>query len=79
VQRLRLQHGDPEERYRAYAHALCTSINLALPYNKAKFEIVQIPEVKAVEQIISQEEAIAADEFAKFEARLREGGKTVEI
>lgn len=40
---------------------------------------MQIPEVKAVEQIISDEEAIAADEFAKFEARLRSQGKTVEI
>jgi hypothetical protein len=35
--------------------------------------------VKGVEQIVSAEEAIAADEFAKFEARLRSEGKTVEI
>lgn len=39
----------------------------------------QIPEVKGVEQVLSAEESIAADEFAKFEARLRSEGKTVEI
>lgn len=40
---------------------------------------MQIPEVKGVEQVISAEEAVAADEFSKFEARLRAEGKTVEI
>ena len=39
----------------------------------------QIPEVKGVEQVTSAEEVIAADEFAKFEERLRQGGKTVEV
>lgn len=43
------------------------------------FLFLQVPEVKGVEQIISAEESIAADEFAKFEARLRGEGKTVTI
>jgi len=30
-------------------------------------------------QVLGPEEAVAEDEFAKFEARLRSGGKTVEI
>ncbi|KAG8807244.1 hypothetical protein FRC17_004557 [Serendipita sp. 399] len=34
-----------------------------------------IPEVKRVEQILDQEEAIALDEFSKFEARLEEKQK----
>lgn len=36
-------------------------------------------EVKEVEQVLGPEEEVAIDEFAKFEARLRGEGKTVEI
>jgi len=57
----------------------CDSSTVTLKNGIERMLMHYIPEVKAVEQIISQEEAIAADEFAKFEARLREGGKTVEI
>ena len=36
-------------------------------------------EVKEVEQVLGPEEAVAIDEFAKFEARMRGEGKSVEI
>lgn len=78
MSRLRFEHGDPKERYRAHADAL-RECSLPASCLCRTDSASQIPEVKAVEQIISDEEAIAADEFAKFEARLRAGGKTVEI
>ena len=40
---------------------------------------MQIPEVKGIEQVLSEEEKVSTSEFEKFEARLRQGAKTVQI
>jgi len=57
----------------------CDSSTVTLKNGIERMLMHYIPEVKGVEQILSAEESVAADEFEKFEARLRSGGKTVEI
>ncbi|GAA5846835.1 hypothetical protein JCM5353_005347 [Sporobolomyces roseus] len=57
----------------------CSSSAVTLKSGIERMLMHYIPEVKEVEQVLGPEEAVAEDEFAKFEARLRSGGKTVEI
>ncbi|GAA6064725.1 hypothetical protein JCM10212_005848 [Sporobolomyces blumeae] len=57
----------------------CESSAVTLKSGIERMLMHYIPEVKEVEQVLGPEEAVAEDEFAKFEARLRAGGKTVEV
>ncbi|KAK4704994.1 hypothetical protein P7C70_g1207, partial [Phenoliferia sp. Uapishka_3] len=50
-----------------------------IAYNELRAYVSFPAEVKEVEQVLGPEEVVAVDEFAKFEARLRGEGKTVEI
>ncbi|KAG8741541.1 hypothetical protein FRC10_002718 [Ceratobasidium sp. 414] len=50
----------------------CSSSTVTLKTGIERMMIHYIPEVKGVEQILDQEEAIALDEFAKFERRIQE-------
>ncbi|GAA5969397.1 hypothetical protein JCM11641_008103 [Rhodosporidiobolus odoratus] len=57
----------------------CESSAVTLKSGIERMLMHYIPEVKEVEQVLGPEEAVAEDEFAKFEARLRSGGKTIEV
>lgn len=57
----------------------CDSSAVTLKNGIERMLMHYVPEVQSVEQVQSEEEKIAADEFSKFEARLRAGGKTVGI
>ncbi|KAL8283565.1 hypothetical protein RQP46_005668 [Phenoliferia psychrophenolica] len=57
----------------------CDSSTVTLKSGIERMLMHYVPEVKEVEQVLGPEEAVAIDEFAKFEARLRGEGKTVEI
>ncbi|GAA5845703.1 hypothetical protein JCM3766R1_001142 [Sporobolomyces carnicolor] len=57
----------------------CESSAVTLKSGIERMLMHYIPEVKEVEQVLGPEEAVAEDAFAKFEARLRAGGKTVEV
>ncbi|GAA5859051.1 hypothetical protein JCM8547_003983 [Rhodosporidiobolus lusitaniae] len=57
----------------------CESSAVTLKSGIERMLMHYIPEVKEVEQVLGPEEAVAEDEFAKFEARLRAGGKTIEV
>ncbi|CAE6429633.1 unnamed protein product [Rhizoctonia solani] len=53
----------------------CSSSTVTLKTGIERMMTHYIPEVKAVEQILDQEEAIALDEFAKLERRIQEKDK----
>ncbi|KAH7345154.1 scaffold protein Nfu/NifU N terminal-domain-containing protein [Rhizoctonia solani] len=53
----------------------CSSSTVTLKTGIERMMTHYIPEVKAVEQILDQEETIALDEFAKLERRIQEKGK----
>ncbi|GAA6038381.1 hypothetical protein JCM8097_007620 [Rhodosporidiobolus ruineniae] len=57
----------------------CESSAVTLKSGIERMLMHYIPEVKEVEQVLGPEEAVAEDEFAKFEARLRAGGAEVSI
>ncbi|BGP57202.1 hypothetical protein JCM8202_005359 [Rhodotorula sphaerocarpa] len=57
----------------------CESSTVTLKGGIERMLMHYIPEVKEVEQVLGPEEAVAEDEFEKFEARLRAGGKTVSV
>ncbi|KAM0748197.1 HIRA-interacting protein 5 [Meredithblackwellia eburnea MCA 4105] len=57
----------------------CDSSTVTLKSGIERMLMHYVPEVKEVEQVLGPEEAVAIDEFAKFEARLRGEGKSVEI
>ncbi|GAA5877009.1 hypothetical protein JCM16303_006369 [Sporobolomyces ruberrimus] len=57
----------------------CESSAVTLKSGIERMLMHYIPEVKEVEQVLGPEEVVAEDAFAKFEARLRAGGKTVEV
>ncbi|PLW25308.1 hypothetical protein PCANC_26676 [Puccinia coronata f. sp. avenae] len=57
----------------------CDSSAVTLKSGIERMLMHYVPEVQSVEQVQSEEEKMAEDEFAKFEARLRGGGKTVDI
>ncbi|BGP18560.1 hypothetical protein JCM10213_003031 [Rhodosporidiobolus nylandii] len=57
----------------------CESSAVTLKSGIERMLMHYIPEVKEVEQVLGPEEAVAEDEFAKFEARLRAGGKIIEV
>jgi len=57
----------------------CDSSAVTLKSGIERMLMHYVPEVQSVEQVQSEEEKMAEDEFAKFEARLRGGGKTVNI
>ncbi|KPV73633.1 uncharacterized protein RHOBADRAFT_28750 [Rhodotorula graminis WP1] len=57
----------------------CESSSVTLKSGIERMLMHYIPEVKEVEQVLGEAEAVAEDEFAKFEARLRSGGKTVSV
>ncbi|KAA1107161.1 hypothetical protein PGT21_004585 [Puccinia graminis f. sp. tritici] len=57
----------------------CDSSAVTLKSGIERMLMHYVPEVQCVEQVQSEEEKMAEDEFAKFEARLRGGGKTVDI
>ncbi|MBW0544943.1 hypothetical protein O181_084658 [Austropuccinia psidii MF-1] len=57
----------------------CDSSTVTLKNGIERMLMHYIPEVQSVEQVLSEEEKLASDEFEKFEARLRGGGKTVGI
>ncbi|GAA6003882.1 hypothetical protein JCM10207_006450 [Rhodosporidiobolus poonsookiae] len=57
----------------------CESSAVTLKSGIERMLMHYIPEVKEVEQVLGPEEAVAEDEFAKFEARLRAGGKTISV
>jgi len=57
----------------------CDSSTVTLKNGIERMLMHYVPEVKSVEQVLGPEEAVAIDEFAKFEARLRSQGKTVDI
>ncbi|GAA6055128.1 hypothetical protein JCM3770_007455 [Rhodotorula araucariae] len=57
----------------------CESSAVTLKSGIERMLMHYIPEVKEVEQVLGEAEAVAEDEFAKFEARLRAGGKTVSV
>ncbi|BGP10071.1 hypothetical protein JCM10049v2_005954 [Rhodotorula toruloides] len=57
----------------------CESSAVTLKSGIERMLMHYIPEVKEVEQVLGPEEAVAEDEFAKFEERLRAGGKTVHV
>ncbi|EGG11278.1 uncharacterized protein MELLADRAFT_41822 [Melampsora larici-populina 98AG31] len=57
----------------------CDSSTVTLKSGIERMLMHYIPEVQAVEQVLSEEEKVANDEFSKFEERLRSGGKTVSI
>jgi len=53
----------------------CSSSTVTLKTGIERMMTHYIPEVKSVEQVLDQEEAIALDEFAKLERRIQEKGK----
>ncbi|KAL5641419.1 hypothetical protein ACGC1H_001782 [Rhizoctonia solani] len=53
----------------------CSSSTVTLKTGIERMMTHYIPEVKAVEQVLDQEETIALDEFAKLERRIQEKGK----
>ncbi|KAF8708115.1 HIRA-interacting protein 5, partial [Rhizoctonia solani] len=53
----------------------CSSSTVTLKTGIERMMMHYIPEVKAVEQILDQEETIALDEFAKLERRIQEKDK----
>ncbi|BGP42195.1 hypothetical protein JCM10450v2_006287 [Rhodotorula kratochvilovae] len=57
----------------------CESSAVTLKSGIERMLMHYIPEVKEVEQVLGEAEAVAEDEFAKFEMRLRAGGKTVSV
>ncbi|GAA5912714.1 hypothetical protein JCM6882_005768 [Rhodosporidiobolus microsporus] len=57
----------------------CESSAVTLKSGIERMLMHYIPEVKEVEQVLGPEEAVAEDEFAKFEARLRGEGRTISI
>ncbi|KAH8927250.1 HIRA-interacting protein 5 [Atractiella rhizophila] len=57
----------------------CDSSTVTLKSGIERMLMHYVPEVKAVEQVLGPEEAVANDEFAKFEERLRASGKTVSV
>ncbi|KAH9440528.1 hypothetical protein MJO29_016354 [Puccinia striiformis f. sp. tritici] len=57
----------------------CDSSAVTLKSGIERMLMHYVPEVQCVEQVQSEEEKMAEDEFSKFEARLRGGGKTVDI
>lgn len=57
----------------------CDSSTVTLKSGIERMLMHYIPEVQSVEQVLSEEEQVANDEFNKFEERLRAGGKTVSI
>ncbi|CAH7674496.1 scaffold protein Nfu/NifU N terminal-domain-containing protein [Phakopsora pachyrhizi] len=57
----------------------CDSSSVTLKNGIERMLMHYIPEVQSVEQVESEEEKVSKDEFEKFEARLRAGGKTVDI
>ncbi|GAA6000685.1 Nfu1p [Rhodotorula paludigena] len=57
----------------------CESSAVTLKSGIERMLMHYIPEVKEVEQVLGPAEAVAEDEFAKFEERLRMGGKTVSV
>ncbi|GAA5920342.1 hypothetical protein JCM1841_005573 [Sporobolomyces salmonicolor] len=57
----------------------CESSAVTLKSGIERMLMHYIPEVKEVEQVLGPEQAVAEDEFAKFEQRMRAGGKTVEV
>lgn len=57
----------------------CDSSTVTLKSGIERMLMHYVPDVKGVEQIPGPEEVVAKDEFSKFEARLRSGGKSVHI
>ncbi|KEI38385.1 uncharacterized protein L969DRAFT_88825 [Mixia osmundae IAM 14324] len=57
----------------------CDSSTVTLKSGIERMLTHYIPEVKAVEQVLGEEEKVSLSEFEKFEERLRSGGKTVSI
>ncbi|GAA5823074.1 hypothetical protein JCM11251_007476 [Rhodosporidiobolus azoricus] len=57
----------------------CESSAVTLKSGIERMLMHYIPEVKEVEQVLGPEEAVAEDEFAKFEARLRGEGRTISV
>ncbi|GAB1519279.1 hypothetical protein RhiTH_002345 [Rhizoctonia solani] len=53
----------------------CSSSTVTLKTGIERMMMHYIPEVKAVEQVLDQEETIALDEFAKLERRIQEKDK----
>ncbi|KAB5594301.1 NifU-like protein [Ceratobasidium theobromae] len=53
----------------------CSSSTVTLKTGIERMMMHYIPDVKSVEQVLDQEEAIALDEFAKLERRIQEKGK----
>jgi Fe-S cluster biogenesis protein NfuA len=56
----------------------CSSSTITLKSGIERMLMHYIPEVKGVDQVLDQEEEVALDEFAKFEARLAEQQKNLE-
>ncbi|CUA77461.1 NifU-like protein C1709,19c [Schizosaccharomyces pombe 972h-] [Rhizoctonia solani] len=54
----------------------CSSSTVTLKTGIERMMMHYIPEVKSVEQVLDQEEAIALDEFAKLERRIQENLKS---